>query len=311
MNFEHLPVLLKETIDGLNIKENGIYVDCTVGGAGHSLEIVKRLGKDGKLIAIDQDEDALVQATKVLSDYKDKVYFIKSNYVYLESILESLGIDKVDGVLMDIGVSSYQLDEGERGFSYHQDALLDMRMDRSNELTAAYVVNNYSKEDLESILWNYGEEKWGKRIAEFIVEERKEGPIETTFKLVEIIKKAIPKKVRMEGKHPAKRVFQALRIEVNKELDVLERTIQTAIERLNKDGRLAIITFHSLEDRIVKNYYNELARGCTCPPEFPVCVCNKKEKIKILTRKPIVSTPEELGNNIRARSAKLRICSKL
>lgn len=311
MNFEHLPVLLKETIDGLNIKENGIYVDCTVGGAGHSLEIVKRLGKDGKLIAIDQDEDALVQATKVLSDYKDKVYFIKSNYVYLESILESLGIDKVDGVLMDIGVSSYQLDEGERGFSYHQDALLDMRMDRSNELTAAYVVNNYSKEDLESILWNYGEEKWGKRIAEFIVEERKEGPIETTFKLVEIIKKAIPKKVRMEGKHPAKRVFQALRIEVNKELDVLERTIQTAIERLNKNGRLAIITFHSLEDRIVKNYYNELARGCTCPPEFPVCVCNKKEKIKILTRKPIVSTPEELGNNIRARSAKLRICSKL
>ncbi|MDO4778664.1 MAG: 16S rRNA (cytosine(1402)-N(4))-methyltransferase RsmH [Tissierellia bacterium] len=311
MEFAHIPVLLKETIEGLNIKENGIYVDCTVGGAGHSLEIVKKLGKDGRLIAIDQDEDALLQATKVLEDYKDKVTFVKSNYAYLESILDSLDIDKVDGVLMDIGVSSYQLDEGERGFSYHQDAELDMRMDRENELSAKYVVNNYSKEDLELIFWNYGEEKWGKRIAEFIIEEREKKEIETTFELVEIIKKAIPKKVRMAGKHPAKRVFQALRIEVNKELDVLETAIQSSIQRLNKDGRLAIITFHSLEDRIVKNNFNELARGCTCPVDFPVCVCNKKQEIKIITRKPLVATEDELKLNSRAKSAKLRICKKL
>lgn len=311
MEFAHIPVLLKETIEGLNIKENGIYVDCTVGGAGHSLEIVKKLGKDGRLIAIDQDEDALLQATKVLEDYKDKVTFVKSNYAYLESILDSLDIDKVDGVLLDIGVSSYQLDEGERGFSYHQDAELDMRMDRENELSAKYVVNNYSKEDLELIFWNYGEEKWGKRIAEFIIEEREKKEIETTFELVEIIKKAIPKKVRMAGKHPAKRVFQALRIEVNKELDVLETAIQSSIQRLNKDGRLAIITFHSLEDRIVKNNFNELARGCTCPVDFPVCVCNKKQEIKIITRKPLVATEDELKLNSRAKSAKLRICKKL
>lgn len=311
MEFAHIPVLLKETIEGLNIKENGIYVDCTVGGAGHSLEIVKKLGKDGRLIAIDQDEDALLQATKVLEDYKDKVTFVKSNYAYLESILDSLDIDKVDGVLLDIGVSSYQLDEGERGFSYHQEAELDMRMDRENELSAKYVVNNYSKEDLELIFWNYGEEKWGKRIAEFIIEEREKKEIETTFELVEIIKKAIPKKVRMAGKHPAKRVFQALRIEVNKELDVLETAIQSSIQRLNKDGRLAIITFHSLEDRIVKNNFNELARGCTCPVDFPVCVCNKKQEIKIITRKPLVATEDELKLNSRAKSAKLRICKKL
>ena len=311
MDFNHEPVLLQETIEALNIKENGIYVDCTVGGAGHSIEILKRMGPEGRLVAIDQDQEALLAATNRLSDYKDQVYFIKCNYAYLGQILDSLSIDKVDGVLMDIGVSSHQLDEGERGFSYHQEAELDMRMDKEQELTARYVVNNYSKEDLESIFWNYGEEKWGMRIAEFIVEKRQEKEIETTFDLVEIIKAAIPKKVRMEGKHPAKRVFQALRIEVNKELDVLETGIYSAVERLKNGGRLSVITFHSLEDRIVKNIYKELSRGCTCPPEFPVFVCNKKEVIKVITRRPIVASQEELERNNRSRSAKLRVCEKL
>lgn len=311
MEFAHKPVLLEETIKALDIKENGIYVDCTVGGAGHSIEIVKRLGKDGRLIAIDQDEEALLKATEVLSDYKDKVVFIRSNYSHLDSILDSLNIEKIDGVLMDIGVSSYQLDEKDRGFSYNQDAALDMRMDKENDLTAKYIVNNYSKEDLENIFWNYGEEKWGMRIADFIIEARQEKEIESTFDLVEIIKKAIPKKVRMQGKHPAKRVFQALRIEVNKELEVLDTTIDIAVDRLKRDGRLAIITFHSLEDRIVKNKFNKLASGCTCPPDFPVCVCNKTEYVKIINRKPIVATEEELNENSRAKSAKLRICSKL
>lgn len=311
MEFKHEPVLLSETIDGLDIKENGIYVDCTLGGGGHSLEILKRLGSKGRLIAIDQDEEALIESQKRLADYKDKITFIKSNYAYLESILDSLEIDKVDGVLMDIGVSSYQLDEGERGFSYHQDAPLDMRMDQTSELTAAYVVNNYSREELEVIFWNYGEEKWGKRIAEFIVEQREDKPIASTLELVEIIKKAIPKKIRMQGKHPAKRVFQALRIEVNKELDVLESTIGIAIDRLNKRGRLAIITFHSIEDRIVKNRFNEYAKGCTCPPDFPICVCNKTKEIKILNRKPITASKEELDSNRRSASAKLRVCEKL
>lgn len=311
MDFNHIPVLLDETIEGLDIKENGIYVDCTLGGGGHSLEILKRIGPGGKLVAIDQDEDALVEAQKKLSDYKDQIYFVKSNYAYLGSILDSLSIDKVDGVLMDIGVSSYQLDEGERGFSYHQDAALDMRMDKSGEIDAAYVVNNYSKEDLEMILWNYGEEKWGKRIAQFIIEAREEKPIETTLELVDIIKKAIPKKVRMQGKHPAKRTFQALRIEVNKELDALESTIGIAVDRLKPGGRLAIITFHSIEDRIVKTNFLELARGCTCPPEFPICVCNNKPEIKIITRRPIVASEKELDENRRAKPAKLRICKKL
>lgn len=311
MDFNHIPVLLNETIEGLDIKENGIYVDCTLGGGGHSLEILKRIGPGGKLIAIDQDEDALLEAQERLSAYKDQIYFVKSNYAYLGSILDSLSIEKVDGILMDIGVSSYQLDEGERGFSYQQDAALDMRMDKSAELTAAYIVNNYSKEELEMILWNYGEEKWGKRIAEFIIETRAEKPIETTFELVDIIKRAIPKKVRIQGKHPAKRTFQALRIEVNKELDALESTIGIAVERLKPGGRLAIITFHSIEDRIVKTNFLELARGCTCPPEFPICVCNNKPEIKIITRKPIIASEKELDTNRRAKPAKLRICKKL
>lgn len=310
MDFNHEPVLLKETVDALDIKDNGIYVDCTVGGAGHSIEILRRMGPEGKLVAIDQDQNALVAATEKLKEYKDQVYFIKCNYAYLDQILDSLNIDKVDGVLMDIGVSSHQLDEGERGFSYHQEAELDMRMDRDQELTAKIVVNTYPKEDLERIFWNYGEEKWGMRIAEFIVNRREEKEIETTTELVEIIKAAIPKAMRMD-KHPGKKVFQALRIEVNKELDVLETGIQSAVERLKIGGRLAIITFHSLEDRIVKNNFKELSRGCTCPPEFPVCVCNKKEKVKVINRKPITATKEELEKNIRARSAKLRVLEKL
>lgn len=310
MKFNHEPVLLKETIEALNIKENGIYVDCTVGGAGHSIEILKRMGSEGRLVAIDQDEEALLAASNRLQGYKNQVYFIKCNYAYLGKILDELSIDKVDGVLMDIGVSSHQLDEKERGFSYHQDAELDMRMDKDQELTARYIVNNYDKDDLEKIFWQYGEEKWGMRIAEFIIEARKDREIVTTFDLVEIIKAAVPKKARLD-KHPAKKIFQALRIEVNKELDVLETGIQSAVERLKQGGRLAIITFHSLEDRIVKNNFKELSRGCTCPSEFPVCVCNRKEIIKVINKRPITATEEELKNNNRSRSAKLRVCEKL
>lgn len=311
MQFNHEPVLSKETIEALNIKENGIYVDCTVGGAGHSIEILKNMGPNGRLVAIDQDQDALIHATEVLKEYRNRVFFIKCNYAYLGKILDELGIDLVDGVLMDIGVSSYQLDEGKRGFSYHQNAELDMRMNQDSDFTAKDIINTYSKEDLENIFWNYGEEKWGMRIAEFIVNARKEKEIVTTYDLVEIIKKAIPKKVRMEGKHPAKKIFQALRIEVNKELDVLETGIHSAVDRLKKGGRLAIITFHSLEDRIVKSNFKDLSKGCSCPPELPICVCNKKEQVKVINKKPIVASEEEIKSNNRSRSAKLRVCEKL
>jgi len=310
MDCYHRPVLLEETIDGLNIKADGIYVDCTVGGGGHSKEILKKLNSSGRLIAIDQDEEALKEAQENLKEFGDQVTFVKSNYSHLDAILDSLDVDKVDGILMDIGVSSHQLDEESRGFSYRFDAPLDMRMDQDSELTAQYIVNHYSQEDLEYILWNYGEEKWGKRIAEFIVEARGEKEIETTFELVEILKNAIPKKARL-NKHPGKKTFQALRIEVNKELDVLQNTIDLAVSRLNRNGRLAIITFHSLEDRIVKNKYKELAKGCVCPPDFPVCVCNKVREIKIINRKPITATEEELEVNNRAKPAKLRIGLKL
>ena len=311
MQFNHEPVLSKETIEALNIKENGIYVDCTVGGAGHSIEILKNMGPNGRLVAIDQDQDALIHATEVLKEYRNRVFFIKCNYAYLGKILDELGIDLVDGVLMDIGVSSYQLDEWKRGFSYHQNAELDMRMNQDSDFTAKDIINTYSKEDLENIFWNYGEEKWGMRIAEFIVNARKEKEIVTTYDLVEIIKKAIPKKVRMEGKHPAKKIFQALRIEVNKELDVLETGIHSAVDRLKKGGRLAIITFHSLEDRIVKSNFKDLSKGCSCPPELPICVCNKKEQVKVINKKPIVASEEEIKSNNRSRSAKLRVCEKL
>lgn len=310
MEFHHVSVLLNEVLEGLNIKEDGIYVDGTLGGAGHSLEIVKRLST-GKLIGIDQDTNALEKSKVVLKDHIDKVILVHSNYVNIKEVLNDLNIDKVDGILLDLGVSSHQLDTEERGFSHNKDAPLDMRMDTSREFSAWNVVNQYSEEELTRILYQYGEEKWAKRIAEFIVKERSEKPIETTLQLVSAIKKAIPKKVRMEGHHPAKKTFQAIRIEVNGELDVLKTAITHMVECLKPGGRLAIITFHSLEDRIVKDEFRELFKDCICPPEMPQCICDKKREINIITRKPIVPSKEELEINPRSRSSKLRVAEKI
>ena len=310
MEFNHVSVLLNECLEGLNIKENGIYVDGTLGGAGHSSEILKRLSKEGRLIGIDQDTDALKAAKERLKDYSN-VTFVHSNFSSIENVLNNLNIDGVDGILMDLGVSSYQLDEGERGFSYMKDAPLDMRMNRENDFSAYNVVNEYSEEDLYRIIRDYGEEKFAKRIASFIVENRQEKNIETTLELVEIIKNAIPAKARREGPHPAKRTFQAIRIEVNSELSILNKTIEDGVEKLNKGGRMAIITFHSLEDRIVKNKFRDLAVSCRCPKEFPVCVCGEKAKVKVISRKAIEPTKEEVDINPRSRSAKLRVIEKL
>ena len=310
MEFKHVSVLLDECINALNIKEDGLYVDCTLGGAGHSSEIVKRLSSDGRLIGFDQDKDALKAAGERLKDYKNVTY-VHSNFYAIYDVLTDLGIDGVDGILMDLGVSSYQLDNGERGFSYMQDAPLDMRMNRENEFSAYEIVNTYSEEELYRIIKEYGEEKFAKRIAGFIVKNREEKNIETTLELVEIIKAAIPAKARREGPHPAKRTFQAIRIEVNKELEIISKTILDGVKKLNKGGRMAIITFHSLEDRIVKNTFKELANPCTCPSEFPVCVCNRKPEVKLISRKPIEASKEELEFNPRSRSAKLRIIEKL
>ena len=310
MKFNHVSVLLNECLEGLNIKENGIYVDGTLGGAGHSSEILKRLSNEGRLIGIDQDTDALKAAKERLKDYSN-VTFVHSNFSNIENVLNNLNIDGVDGILMDLGVSSYQLDEGERGFSYMKDAPLDMRMNRENDFSAYNVVNEYSEEDLYRIIRDYGEEKFAKRIASFIVENRQEKNIETTLELVEIIKNAIPAKARREGPHPAKRTFQAIRIEVNSELSILNKTIEDGVEKLNKGGRMAIITFHSLEDRIVKNKFRDLAVSCRCPKEFPVCVCGEKAKVKIISRKAIEPTKEEVEVNPRSRSAKLRVIEKL
>lgn len=310
MEFKHISVLLNECIEGLNIKEDGIYVDGTLGGAGHSSEIIKNLCERGRLIGIDQDKDALKAAKEKLKDYNN-VTFVHSNFYNIENILHDLNIAGVDGILMDLGVSSYQLDNGERGFSYMQDAPLDMRMNRENSLSAYEVINSYSEEDLFRIIKDYGEEKFAKRIANFIINKRKEKNIESTLELVDVIKTAIPAKARREGPHPAKRTFQAIRIEVNKELEIIEKTIRDGVERLNVGGRMAIITFHSLEDRIVKTVYKNLANPCTCPSSFPVCVCNKKPIVKIITRKPIEASKEELDYNPRSRSAKLRIIEKI
>ena len=310
MEFNHVSVLLNECLEGLNIKENGIYVDGTLGGAGHSSEILKRLSKEGRLIGIDQDTDALKAAKERLKDYSN-VTFVHSNFSNIENVLNNLNIDGVDGILMDLGVSSYQLDEGERGFSYMKDAPLDMRMNRENDFSAYNVVNEYSEEDLYRIIRDYGEEKFAKRIASFIVENRQEKNISTTLELVEIIKNAIPAKARREGPHPAKRTFQAIRIEVNSELSILNKTIEDGVEKLNKGGRMAIITFHSLEDRIVKNKFRDLAVSCRCPKEFPVCVCGEKAKVKVISRKAIEPTKEEVDINPRSRSAKLRVIEKL
>lgn len=310
MEFKHVSVLLNECIDALDIKKDGIYVDCTLGGAGHSSHILKHLSKDGMLIGIDQDRDALKAAKERLKDY-DNVRYVHSNFYNIDNILTELDVDKVDGILMDLGVSSYQLDEASRGFSYMQDAHLDMRMNRDNDFSAYEVVNNYSEEELYKIIRDYGEERFAKRIANFIVNKRNIKPIETTFELVDIIKAAIPAKARREGPHPAKRTFQAIRIEVNSELKILNKTIEDGINRLNPGGRMAIITFHSLEDRIVKLKFRELENPCTCPKELPVCVCGKKPLVKVLSKKGIAPTEKEIEENPRSRSAKVRVVEKI
>lgn len=309
MEFKHIPIMLEPVLEGLDIKENGIYVDGTLGGAGHSSEIAARLGSEGRLIGIDQDRDAISAATKRLARYKN-VVVVHNNYVNIRSVLEQLMICGVDGILLDLGVSSYQLDNGERGFSYREDAPLDMRMDRDAEYTAADIVNDYSEDELRRIISRYGEEKFAGRIASGIVKARERQRIETTFQLNEIIKNAIPAAARRQGGNPSKRTYQAIRIELNKELSVLEEALTDMIDLLNPGGRLCIITFHSLEDRIVKNAFKEAENPCICPPEFPVCTCGRKSKGKVITRKPIVADDKELEMNPRSSSAKLRIFEK-
>jgi len=308
--FHHVSVLLQECIDGLNIRPDGIYVDGTLGGAGHSSQIAKRL-TTGRLIGIDRDPVALEAAGKRLAPYADRVTLVHSNFCEMAQVLQDLGIDGVDGILMDLGVSSPQLDDGERGFSYMVDAPLDMRMNGQDALSARTVVNTWSQEELKRILYTYGEERYAPQIATAICRRREQKPIETTLELVDIIRSAMPPAALREKQHPAKRSFQAIRIAVNDELGSVEKAMEVAIPLLNPGGRLAIITFHSLEDRIVKTAMNDAAKGCTCPPNFPVCVCGKKPKVKLISRKPIVSGQEELEANPRARSAKLRVCEKL
>ena len=309
MGFEHKSVLLNETIEGLNIKPDGIYVDGTLGGGGHAYEVCRRLGEKGSIIGIDQDEAAIEAASVRLKDFGEKVTIVRSNYCDMKSKLHELGIDKVDGIVLDLGVSSYQLDTAERGFSYHEDAPLDMRMSKSG-LSAYDVVNEYSKEQLEKILFEYGEEKFAHGIVSGILKAREAAPIKTTLELAEIVKRNVPLKVRKE-KNPCKKTFQAIRIEVNGELDELKKGMSEAFERLSAGGRLAIITFHSIEDRIVKNTFREYCTGCTCPPDFPVCVCGKKPRGRTVYRKPVTASEEELEMNNRSRSAKLRVIEKL
>ena len=308
--FHHVSVLLQECIDGLNIKPDGIYVDGTLGGAGHSSQIAARL-TTGRLIGIDRDPVALAAAEKRLEPYADRVTLVHSNFCEMAQVLEDLGIPGVDGILMDLGVSSPQLDDGDRGFSYMVDAPLDMRMNNEDALSAEIVVNTWPQEELKRILYTYGEERYAPQIAAAICRRREARPIATTLELVDIIRSAMPPAALREKQHPAKRSFQAIRIAVNDELGSVEKAMEVAIPLLNPGGRLAIITFHSLEDRIVKTAMNDAAKGCTCPPQFPVCVCGKKPKVKLISRKPIVSSPEELEANPRARSAKLRVCEKL
>ena len=310
-SYGHKPVLLDECLDALAIKPDGIYLDGTLGRAGHSLEIARRLSKAGRLIGVDRDETALEAAQQRLGEYMDRVSLVHSNFSRIHDILDGLGIDQIDGMLFDLGVSSPQLDDAQRGFSYMQDAPLDMRMDRTASLTAWDVVNGWTYEDLRRILFEYGEERYAPVIAKHIVRERELQPIETTLQLTELIKRAMPPAALREKQHPAKRSFQAIRIAVNGELDELEPMMDAAAERLHPGGRLAVITFHSLEDRIIKKTMQRLATGCTCPPEFPVCVCGKQPRMKQITRKPIVSAAAELAYNHRARSAKLRVAEKV
>ena len=307
--FHHVSVLLEECVTGLNIRPEGIYVDGTLGGAGHSCRIAERL-TTGRLIGIDRDPVALKAAGERLAPYGDRVTLVHSNFCEMASVLESLGISGVDGILLDLGVSSPQLDDGERGFSYMADAPLDMRMDGGDALTADTVVNTWSYEELKKILYEYGEERYAPAIASAILRRRETAPIRTTLELVEVIRSAMPPAALREKQHPAKRSFQAIRIAVNDELNSVAKAMEAAIPLLNSGGRLAVITFHSLEDRIVKNAMAAAAKGCICPPEFPVCVCGRKPQVDILTRKPIVAAPQELERNPRARSAKLRICQK-
>lgn len=310
MEYTHKPVLLNECLDGLNIRPDGVYVDGTLGRAGHSLEIAKRL-TTGRLIAIDRDKAALDAAPARLVGHMDKVTLVRGNFGDLRAILASLDVDGVDGMLFDLGVSSPQLDDGSRGFSYLQDAPLDMRMDQSAPLTARDVVNGWSQEELKRILWQYGEERYSGLIAAAIARERAQTPIETTGRLAEIIRDAMPAKARREKQHPAKRSFQAIRIAVNDELGEVERLLDSALDALNPGGRLAVISFHSLEDRLVKTAYAGWAKGCTCPPDFPVCVCGKTPKVKLVGKRPIVADERELDENPRARSAKLRVAEKV
>lgn len=306
-SFSHISVLLSETIEGLSIKPDGIYVDGTLGGGGHAYEVCKRLSEKGRYIGIDQDEDAILAASIRLEEFKDRVTIVRNNYCNIKQILYELGIDKVDGILLDLGVSSYQLDTKERGFSYKEDAPLDMRMDNRQKQTARDIVNTYSESELYHIIRDYGEDKFAKNIAKHIVRQRMEKPIETTEELTKAIKAAIPAKIRMNTGHPAKKTFQAIRIELNHELEVLSQTLDDMIDLLKEQGRLCIITFHSLEDRIVKVSFRTNENPCTCPPSFPVCICNKKSKGIQITRKPILPSEEECNRNSRSKSAKLRI----
>ncbi|MBR5308928.1 MAG: 16S rRNA (cytosine(1402)-N(4))-methyltransferase RsmH [Clostridia bacterium] len=314
MEFKHYSVMLKETVDGLDIKPDGIYVDCTLGGGGHSSEILRRLtemGGSGKLISIDRDPEAIEAAGKRLACFGERSIIRRGNFCEAPQILDSLGIEKIDGVTADLGVSSRQLDESSRGFSYMQDAPLDMRMSKGEGMSAYDVVNGYSEEDLKRIIYSYGEEKFSSRIASFIVEARAKKLIESTLELSEIIKNAIPAKFRKDGPHPAKRTFQALRIEVNGELDVIDKVINGLFPYLASKGRMSFISFHSLEDRIIKHTFLSHTEGCTCPKDFPVCVCGKKPEAQIITKKPILPSEEELEENPRSRSAKLRVLEKL
>ena len=310
MEFHHVTVLLDETVDGLNIKPDGFYADGTMGGGGHSRKILENLSANGKLIGFDRDSEAIKVCKERLGAYGEQVSFANRNFNDVKAVLNELSIEQIDGAVLDLGVSSYQLDCGERGFSYNEDATLDMRMDQTASFSAYNVVNEYSEQEIAEVIFKYGEDRWAKRIAEFIVKERQEKPIETTGELVRIIKKAVPKGARQDGPHPAKRTFQAIRIEVNNELSGLSKAVEDFIDCLAPGGRLCIITFHSLEDRIVKTVYSQAQKGCVCPENLPVCMCGKKPLGKVITRKPIVPSERELEENPRARSAHLRIFEK-
>lgn len=310
MEFKHISVLYNETVGGLLVKSGGVYVDGTLGGGGHSMGILSS-AKNVRLIGIDRDPEAIEAAGKKLAPFGENVTLVNRNFSEIKSILNDLNIDGIDGAVLDLGVSSYQLDNAERGFSYMHNSRLDMRMNKDNPKSAYEVINEYSADELKRIFYEYGEEKWSARVAQFIVEKRAQKPIETTFELVDIIKAAIPKRVRAEGSHPAKRIFQAVRIEVNNELGILKPAIKDIVEVLKPGGRIAVITFHSLEDRIIKNAFSDFATGCVCPKNFPVCVCNRQPVVKIITKKPILPTRQEELDNSRSKSAKLRIAEKL